>query len=80
MWEPRSGRGTIRGPAHFWSLAVEERFYMIWPLVVLLANSRRLILHFRGSYGYVPYHQDRIFNMRDWTSSPLPFAGWIRLP
>ena len=28
--------------AHFWSLAVEEQFYLLWPWVVLFAPSRRL--------------------------------------
>jgi peptidoglycan/LPS O-acetylase OafA/YrhL len=27
---------------HFWSLAVEEQFYFLWPAVVLLANRERL--------------------------------------
>lgn len=27
---------------HFWSLAVEEHFYLIWPAVVLFLNRRRL--------------------------------------
>jgi peptidoglycan/LPS O-acetylase OafA/YrhL len=30
------------GPAHFWSLAVEEHFYLIWPLVVYLCTRRQL--------------------------------------
>jgi peptidoglycan/LPS O-acetylase OafA/YrhL len=29
--------------AHFWSLAIEEQFYAVWPVIVLVANRRRLL-------------------------------------
>ncbi|SEM17012.1 Peptidoglycan/LPS O-acetylase OafA/YrhL, contains acyltransferase and SGNH-hydrolase domains [Chryseobacterium taichungense] len=30
------------GPGHFWSLAVEEQFYLFWPLVVYLFSNKNL--------------------------------------
>lgn len=30
------------GPAHFWSLAVEEHFYLFWPLLVYVLDKRKL--------------------------------------
>ena len=33
----------VTGPLHFWSLAVEEHFYLFWPLVVYLVTQRRLL-------------------------------------
>jgi peptidoglycan/LPS O-acetylase OafA/YrhL len=37
-WEGVPGHTT-----HLWSLAIEEQFYMLWPLVVFFASRRRLV-------------------------------------
>jgi peptidoglycan/LPS O-acetylase OafA/YrhL len=29
------------GPSHFWSLAIEEHFYFVWPLMVFILSRRR---------------------------------------
>jgi len=41
---------VIKGPgsaalntSHFWSLCIEEQFYLVWPLVVLAASRRALL-------------------------------------
>lgn len=30
------------GPAHFWSLAVEEHFYLLWPILIILLGAKKL--------------------------------------
>jgi peptidoglycan/LPS O-acetylase OafA/YrhL len=31
-----------KGPGHYWSLAVEEHFYLFWPIIVYYVNPKRL--------------------------------------
>jgi peptidoglycan/LPS O-acetylase OafA/YrhL len=32
----------INGPGHYWSLAVEEHFYLIWPILIYYFNDKKL--------------------------------------
>jgi peptidoglycan/LPS O-acetylase OafA/YrhL len=41
-WAAPWGR-DIPGFRHFWSLAVEEQFYLVWPMVVLSLRPRTLV-------------------------------------
>ncbi len=42
IWTAVSG-WPPKGIAHFWSLAIEEQFYIVWPLVVYLVSRRKLV-------------------------------------
>lgn len=44
-WASAQGAGADTGSGYnvFWSLAVEEQFYVLWPLLVLALPSRRLL-------------------------------------
>ena len=42
-WGATLGHG-IPGFSHFWSLAVEEQFYLVWPLLVFGLSWRRMVI------------------------------------
>jgi peptidoglycan/LPS O-acetylase OafA/YrhL len=37
---PFSFNNIINGPIHFWSLAVEEHFYIFWPILIYFLNRK----------------------------------------
>jgi peptidoglycan/LPS O-acetylase OafA/YrhL len=40
-WRSASGQ-DVKPLSHFWSLSIEEQYYAVWPVVVLLVKPRRL--------------------------------------
>jgi peptidoglycan/LPS O-acetylase OafA/YrhL len=42
-WLPLCGQAVPEGLGHFWSLAVEEQFYAVWPVLVLFLPRRALL-------------------------------------
>lgn len=46
LWFPVTGFhiGEWADLGHFWSLAVEEQFYLLWPLLVFLVRGRRRLI------------------------------------
>jgi peptidoglycan/LPS O-acetylase OafA/YrhL len=33
----------VSGPGHFWSLAVEEHYYLVWPFLIMLLDTKALL-------------------------------------
>src|SRR4051812_22693033 len=45
----------IPGLSHFWSLAVEEQFYLLWPVIVFLGSPRFLLRLCAGLVAVTPF-------------------------
>jgi peptidoglycan/LPS O-acetylase OafA/YrhL len=72
--------------AHLWSLAIEEQFYLIWPLVLLSVGKgtpRRQALAVTLLFGfwttiYILVHVARLFHLGGWAWIPhLNYTGLV---
>lgn len=43
VWDHSTGLFDYVFIGHYWTLALEEQFYLTWPLLILLLNKRRLL-------------------------------------
>ena len=67
--------------SHFWSLAVLEQFYLVWPLAVLLCPRRWLLAVSVGVVALGPvyrgYCQWMDYQDMHWTLMPLGSIDWL---
>jgi peptidoglycan/LPS O-acetylase OafA/YrhL len=68
------GWPAFLGLAHFWSLAVEEQFYLLWPAVVLVCDRRTLARLCLGLIVGVPLLRTAL------TLSDQPLAAYVLMP
>jgi peptidoglycan/LPS O-acetylase OafA/YrhL len=80
------------GPSTLWSLAIEEQFYLVWPLLVLLLSRRKLLAvavalvvlepFIRGIHAYRGMNAQLIYNLTwcrcDGLALGALFAIWVR--
>jgi peptidoglycan/LPS O-acetylase OafA/YrhL len=71
-WAAPAGHDNPEFP-HFWSLAVEEQFYLVWPFVVRALSPRRLLALCIGLAGAAFWIR---FGMRLGGSGPQPVYMW----
>lgn len=73
---------SVDGTAHYWTLAIQQQFYLVWPLLVFLLPRRALAPAFIIAIGMAPlsrlvllHHFPEIPNPGMITTSALDFLG-----
>jgi peptidoglycan/LPS O-acetylase OafA/YrhL len=69
--------GWVDGIAHFWSLAVEEQFYLVWPILMLFTPRRLLLPLIASAIVFAQLFRLILFleGINRITTSVLPFAS-----
>ena len=65
------------GPGVLWSLAVEEHFYLVWPLIVLVLSRRSLLLVSAAIFASMPLLRG-IFAARGMNPDVIYMLSWFR--
>lgn len=69
--------GWVDGISHFWSLAVEEQFYLVWPILMLFTPRRLLLPLIASAIVFAQLFRLILFleGINRITVSVLPFAS-----
>lgn len=61
---------TVKPLRHLWSLGVEEQFYIVWPMLLVLVWRRRWVLPAMAAVGVVS------FGMGLWSVERMPYVAF----
>ena len=71
---------TVHAFEHSWTLAIEEQFYLLWPLVIALVGPKRVIPMVMGIVAFGLWFKTLGYDtwIFSTSSAPSPLAPWSR--